>query len=119
MKVLLDHNFPPQLRTEFSEAFEVETASYHGWEGIDDDALLRVAEGEFAVLVTLDTSLAEQQNLADFEIGIVVLDVHPIYPDELRKHLPSLNFAIHVAAREEAVVRVTEEAIDFDRSGRS
>lgn len=118
MKVLLDHNVPPELRADFAADFDVETAEYREWEGLDDEALLDAAEDVFAVLVTLDTSIPEQQNTEQLRIGVVVLDVHPIYPDELRKHVPSVNHAVRVAARDHSVVRVTEESIYFGGEGR-
>jgi len=114
MKVLLDHNVPPELRTEFAADFSVETAVYRDWQGLDDEALLSAAEGTFSVLLTLDTSIPDQQDLEQFQIGVVVLDVHPIYPDELRKHVPRLNRAIRAAAHDCSAVRVTEESIRFE-----
>lgn len=39
MKVLLDHNVPPELRADFAADFDVETAVYREWEGLDDEPL--------------------------------------------------------------------------------
>lgn len=80
MRVLLDHDVPHGLRPRFPEECEVVTAQYRGWSDADDDELLAAAEGSFAVFVTLDTHLVHQQNVGSREIGIVIVDVHPIVP---------------------------------------
>jgi len=53
MRVLLDHDVPHNLRTQFPDEHEVVTAHYQGGVNYDDDALLSAAEDAFDVLVTL------------------------------------------------------------------
>lgn len=78
MKVLLDHNIPHSLRSEFPEGCDVYTAHYFGWTDYDDDELLEAAvEAAFSVFVTLDRNLPHQQNLSAYDIGVVVLGGHP------------------------------------------
>jgi hypothetical protein len=43
-----------------------------GWSGKENGELLAIAETEFDVLVTIDTNLRYQQNLAGRSIAIVV-----------------------------------------------
>lgn len=44
-----------------------------GWSGLRNGELLHKAEREFDVFLTSDRNLAFQQNLAKFELAIVVL----------------------------------------------
>jgi predicted nuclease of predicted toxin-antitoxin system len=73
VKVLLDEDLPTRLRLHFPEGVVVETVEYRGWKGLENSALLRVAEAEFDVLATADDNLPEQQNLTQFDLAIVVL----------------------------------------------
>jgi predicted nuclease of predicted toxin-antitoxin system len=111
MKVLLDHDVPHSLRFHFPDEHEVVTAHYRGWEGYDGDALLAAAEREFVVFVTLDTNLAHQQNVRSLEIGIVVIDVHPVIPDHLKRHMAKVTSALSIAAGDQGVVVVREDGI--------
>lgn len=111
MKVLLDHDVPHSLRSQFPSEQEVVTAQYRGWAGLDDDELLSAAEAEFTVLVTLDTSLVHQQNVRRREIGVVVIDVHPIVPHALERHMEKVNRALSVAAEGNRTVVVREDGI--------
>ncbi len=73
MKLLLDENLPHQLRLEIS-GHEVATASYIGWGGIENGALLkRAADAGFDALITNDRGLEHEQNLGALPIAVVVL----------------------------------------------
>lgn len=112
MRVLLDHDVPHGLRPQFSGEHEVVTARYQGWANHDDDQLLAAAEEEFSVLVTLDTNLAHQQNVRSRELGVVVIDVHPVLPGHLERHMSKINSALSIAADEQRTLVVREDGID-------
>jgi hypothetical protein len=44
-----------------------------GWAGIEDGELLRIAESDFEVFVTVDRNLSFQQNLPTYNIAVFVL----------------------------------------------
>ena len=113
MRILLDHNVPTELRYEFPEEMRVETTSFRGWSGLRDGDLLYRADNEHDVLVTLDTSMPDQQAIGNFALGLVVLDVHPIHPEELKEYTTSLILAVHAAFESRTVVAVTEESVQF------
>jgi len=113
MRVLLDHDVPHSLRSQFSDENEVVTAHYQGWSDYDDDKLLSAAESEFAVFVTLDTNLIHQQNVRSLEMGVVVIDIHPVIPSHLEKHMGTVNAALPIATEGKRVVVVREGGIDF------
>ena len=73
MQVLLDQGAPAPLRA-FLLAHQVSTAYERGWSTLENGELLQAAElAGFLVLVTTDTNLKYQQNLASRRISVVVL----------------------------------------------
>ena len=72
MRVLLDECVPRKLRRELT-AHEVLTVTERGWSGIENGELLALAEAEFDVFLTVDQNLKYQQNLASFNIGLILL----------------------------------------------
>ena len=79
MRVLFDQGTPVPLR-EFLAQHEVVTAFERGWSNLSNGELLRVAEAEgFEVLLTADSNLRYQQDLAGRRIAIVVLST-PSWP---------------------------------------
>ena len=73
MQVLLDQGAPAPLRA-FLLAHQVATAYERGWSTLENGELLQAAElAGFLVLVTTDTNLKYQQNLASRRISVVVL----------------------------------------------
>ena len=73
MQVLLDQGTPAPLRA-FLLAHQVSTAYERGWSTLKNGELLQAAElAGFLVLVTTDTHLKHQQNLASRRISVVVL----------------------------------------------
>ena len=66
MRVLLDENVDRSLRSQFDAGMEVLTVDECGWKGKKNGDLLRAAQVEFDVLVTMDRNLEYQQNLKAF-----------------------------------------------------
>ncbi len=79
MRVLFDQGTPVPLR-RFLTRHDVSTAFERGWSRLKNGELLAAAESAgFAVLVTTDTNLKYQQNLAGRRLAIVVLGT-PSWP---------------------------------------
>lgn len=73
MRVLFDQGTPVPLRQALTN-HSVSTAYELGWATLKNGELLRSAEERgFEVLVTTDTNLRHQQNLAARKIAVVVL----------------------------------------------
>ncbi|HEV8366652.1 MAG TPA: DUF5615 family PIN-like protein [Pyrinomonadaceae bacterium] len=72
MRVLLDECVPRKLKRELAN-HEVETVTDYGWSGIKNGDLLKLAEAEFDVFLTVDQNLSFQQNLNNFDIGIILM----------------------------------------------
>lgn len=76
----------------------VVTVAEAGWSGVKNGQLLRRAEAEFDVLITVDQNLSFQQRLIDFDLAVIVLsassnrlqDLLPLVPQILNK-VPSVK----------------------------
>ncbi len=87
MKLLLDECTPRRLRQDLAvhEVFTVEQA---GLKGLKNGALLKAASGQFDVLITVDKSIPDQQNLSALGIAALILraktnkylDLKPLVP---------------------------------------
>lgn len=71
-RVLLDENLPRKLRRELRD-FIVRTVQEEGWTSFRNGELLSRAQHSFDVLLTADRRLQFQQNIARFDIGVVVI----------------------------------------------
>ena len=72
MRILLDECFPKKLKHELP-SHDVKLVQEMGWSGKKNGALLTLAAAAFDVFITVDQNLPHQQNLAQFEIGVIVL----------------------------------------------
>jgi hypothetical protein len=72
VRVLLDECVPRKLPLELS-GHEVRTVVEAGWSGRKNGPLLQLAAEQFDVLLTVDTTVQYQQNLARYPIAVVVM----------------------------------------------
>ena len=72
MRVLLDECVPRRLCLELS-GHDVKTVPEMGWASKENGELLRLASPTFDVLITTDQKLSYQQDVASFDIGVIVL----------------------------------------------
>lgn len=86
MRVLLDESIPRRLKNELV-GHDVVTVTEQGWRSKENGELLAVASPLFDVLVTADQKLPYQQNLARFDVGVIVLVA---YKNRLVDYLPLL-----------------------------
>ena len=70
--MLLDENVDRRLKRDFVEGHEVVTVAEAGWAGKKNGELLRLAEREFAVLLSTDKGIPHQQNLSGFDLAVVL-----------------------------------------------
>jgi len=74
VKLLLDECIDRRLAVELTW-HEVKTVPQMGWAAKKNGELLKLAESEFDVFLTVDRNLAFQQNLSHFNIAVLVLHV--------------------------------------------
>jgi len=73
MKLLLDECVTRYLKRDLI-GHDVSTVDEAGFKGLKNGALLRAADGNFDVLVTVDKSIRHQQNLQSFQIAVLLLN---------------------------------------------
>lgn len=93
-RVLIDEDIDTDLRHHFGEGIDAETVQYRGWKGLDNGDLLRAAEHDFDVLVTMDKNIPEQRFLAQFNIGVAVLRARSKRLDDLIELLPEFELRL-------------------------
>ena len=96
MRVLLDECVDWRL-SRYIIGHEVKTARQMGWSAISNGQLLALAAQAFDVLVTVDQNLAFQQNLAAFNIAVIVLRARSNRLRALHSLVPDLLAAIPTA----------------------
>ena len=72
MRVLLDECVPSRLRQELP-GHDVKTVPEMGWASKENGELLELASPTFDVFLTTDQKLSYQQNIANFDIGVIIL----------------------------------------------
>lgn len=71
MRILLDECVPRRFGRELPG--DVRTVPQRGWASITNGRLIKLAEAEFDVLITVDKGIQHQQRLASVKLGFVVL----------------------------------------------
>ena len=73
MKLLLDEHLPHELRFQIV-GHDVFTVRYMGWHGLRNGRLLAEAAAHgFDAVLTMDSAIAHQQNLASLPLAVVIL----------------------------------------------
>jgi predicted nuclease of predicted toxin-antitoxin system len=103
VRVLLDECLPRRLKRELP-GHDVRTAPEMGWASKRNGELLQLAQREFDVFLTVDRNLQHQQNLASFEIAVVVLVASSNRFDDLRPLMNTVRDSLSIAKRGEALV---------------
>ena len=97
MRILLDENLNWRLE-RFLPGHEIKSVPRIGWAGLKNGRLLARAQDKFDVLLTMDSSIASQQNRKRIRLAIVALratsnrleDTAPLMPKVLAL-LPTLK----------------------------
>ena len=103
MRVLLDENIDRFLKSRFASDMDVFTVREQGWTSMENGKLLRVAQHDFDVLVTMDKNLEHQQNLNVINMGIVVIRAQSNSYQSVAPLMPQVNEAIKMVTAGEVV----------------
>ena len=88
---MLDECVTKKLKRHLTE-FEVATVVEMNWSGLKNGTLLSAAvTDEFDILMTIDKNLEHQQNMNNYEIAVVVLNVEKSKIDFLLELLPQFK----------------------------
>lgn len=101
-RVLLDENLPRKLRGDLSE-FTVRTVQEEEWTSYANGQLLGRAQEKFDVLLTADRRLQFQQNLAHYNIGVVVIRTVSLRYRAIRTAIDPIRAALVAVAPGELI----------------
>src|SRR5579872_2175680 len=117
-RVLLDENVPHRLRFHLvGFGFEVMTVAYAGLTSFKNGRLLKAAEGNFDVLVTLDKSIEYQNNFTGRKLSVLVVRSPRIAIKYILPHVNDIVRAIKVILPGEVIY--VGHGITFDHVARS
>jgi hypothetical protein len=100
VKVLLDECVDRRLARDI-EGHEVRTVPEAGGAGLKTGELLKRAQEQFDVFVTVDRNLPFQRNLSVFSIAVIILRTPTNRLDDLRALVPELLTVIPSSKRGE------------------
>lgn len=110
MKILIDECIDWRIKRFFGESIEACSVHELGWTGVKNGELLKLAEQEFDVLLTVDQKLPSQQNLADYQLAVVVVQAHDNRLATLASGVELIESALREAKTGEATyVRIRGE----------
>ncbi len=90
-RVLLDEHLDRKLKRLFEAGFDVVIVAERGWKGKKNGELLRLAQTEFDVLITMDKSIEHQQNLKALSMGIVIGSASTNRYEDVAPAIPKVN----------------------------
>ena len=84
----------------------MKTVAESGWAGRKNGDLLRLAQEQFDVFITVDRNLTFQQDVGQFDIAVVVLVAYSNAIEDLEPLMPTVVRALSALRRDE-VLRVS------------
>jgi hypothetical protein len=93
VNVLLDECLPARL-ARLLTGHSVTTVPRRGWAGIKNGDLLRLAEKEYDVFVTVDRKISLQQDPATFKLAVVLIRAQSNRLEDIRPLVPELLEAL-------------------------
>lgn len=95
MKILLDECVPRPIKKALSAVgHECTTVPDAGLGGKTNGDLLRLAERQFDVFLTLDKGIRFQQDLRDYQIGVLVIRANSSRVADILPHIPECLTAL-------------------------
>src|SRR3954452_15664387 len=95
MRILLDECLPRALKRELT-GHTARTVTEMGWSGTKNGALLRLAQTQFDVFLTVDRNIPYQQNLVLINLALIVLHTRSNDIDILRPLMPQVLDALQM-----------------------
>lgn len=111
MHILLDENLlGKKLKQPLVEAgHTVSNVSDMGWRGIKDKQILELATSHsFELFITADKNLPFQQNLSNYALRIIVLDVSSTRPSHLLPLITQFSSRLPTLFETATVIRIND-----------
>jgi len=115
MRILFNQNMSKKLRHTLSP-HQVSLAKEMGWERLNNGALLSKAQAEFDVMVTMDANIYHQQNVALYDIAVIVLRAYDNDYESVLPLLPEVKGLLeHIQSGEIHYTYIDEKLRESDR----
>ncbi len=114
MKILFDHCTPATLRKHL-HPHEVKTTRRMGWDGLENGDLLGVAQAQFDVLLSTDSNIKYQQQLPDYDIGLIVLRALTNAVPDLLELIPAALAVLSTIQPGEVHYLFTAEMLEIEK----
>ena len=109
MRIVIDEDIPRELAPLFGgPGLDVRHVEDIGFRGMQNGALLAALSTACDVFVTGDTNIEHQQNLAKYDLAIVVIHPQRLVVDQIKPLIP-LAVAAFPTARKHAVTTIGVE----------
>ena len=106
MRIVIDEDIPRELAPLFSgPGMDVRHVEDIGFKGMKNGALLTALSATCDVFVTGDTNLEHQQNLAKYDLAVVVIRPQRLVIDQIKPLIP-FAVAAFATARKHAVTTI-------------
>ena len=103
MRVLIDACLPVQLKNHLP-LFEVHTTREMGWHQKSNGDLLKLAQEQFDVLVSMDKGIPSQQDLTRYAIALLVIKARSNRLPDLLPLIPRIMECLPLAKRGKVLV---------------
>lgn len=103
MRVLLDECLPRPLKRALV-GYECKTAQESGWAGKKNGELLRLAEREFDVLLTVDHNIPHQHVFEGRDLALLVLRAASNKRSDILRLVPKILLALESIAPGQIVI---------------
>ena len=107
MRILLDEQLNWRLVRVFSSAHEVRSVRDMGWTGLRNGDLLRLAEREFDVMVTMDRNMEHQQHLPRYNLAVILLQSTSNRLEDTEGFVPEIERLLTLSVEPGRLYRVT------------
>jgi hypothetical protein len=94
LNLLFDESVPYSLRDAFLDLdheHSVTFAQEEGWGGLKNGELLQEASQSYDIFISCDQNLVHQQNLENYEIGVIILKGETNRRKDLEPHYPGCS----------------------------
>ena len=104
MRLLLDECMTRYLKSDLSVEHTVLTVEEAGFKGLKNGVLLKTAAVDFDVLVTVDKAIEKQQNIASFDLAVLLLRARSNRYEDLKLLVPPALEALRTIKNGEIVI---------------
>ena len=91
MRIIIDECVPSIVKKGLP-SHDIVTVQERGWAGIKNGQLLRLVAAEFDIFITSDKNLRHQQNLAAFDLAVILLPSNQV--PVVKALLPQIDNAL-------------------------